>query len=58
MREVARTVSEAGLEPHMSAASALRQDWAAGFSDVAQAEELETMLDALLKRNQSENLSC
>jgi 3-hydroxyisobutyrate dehydrogenase-like beta-hydroxyacid dehydrogenase len=58
MREVARTVSEAGLDPHMSAASALRQDWAAEFSDAAQAEELETMLDALLKRAKSENSSC
>lgn len=57
MREVARTVAEAGLEPHMSAASALRQDWAAEFTDAAKVEELETMLDALLKRAQVESLS-
>ncbi len=58
MREVARTVSEAGLEPHMSAASAQRQDWAASFGDVASTEELEAMLDAILTRAKAGNLSC
>lgn len=48
MREVAQTVSEAGLQPHMSAASAQRQDWAAGFRETASVEELEAMLDAVL----------
>jgi 3-hydroxyisobutyrate dehydrogenase-like beta-hydroxyacid dehydrogenase len=50
MREVARTVSEAGLQPHMSAACAQRQDWAADFREQASIEELETMLDQVLAR--------
>lgn len=33
MREVATTVREAGLEPLMAMATALRQDWAADLSD-------------------------
>ncbi|MER9934117.1 DUF1932 domain-containing protein [Mesorhizobium sp. M0088] len=33
MREVSATVSEAGIAPHMSSATALRQDWAADLSD-------------------------
>lgn len=52
MREVAKTVTEAGLQPHMSAASAQRQDWAAAFRDSASIEELEAMLDAVLARSQ------
>ncbi|HEY0941210.1 MAG TPA: DUF1932 domain-containing protein [Steroidobacter sp.] len=52
MREVAQTVSEAGLQPHMSAASAQRQDWAAAFRESASIEELEAMLDAVLARAQ------
>ena len=50
MREVAHTVSEAGLEPHMSAASAQRQDWAAAFREAASIEALEPMLDAVLEK--------
>jgi 3-hydroxyisobutyrate dehydrogenase-like beta-hydroxyacid dehydrogenase len=50
MREVAQTVSEAGLQPHMSSASAQRQDWAAGFRESASIEDLEEMLDAVLAR--------
>lgn len=50
MREVAKTVSEAGLEPHMSAASAQRQDWAAAFREAASIEELDPMLDAVLEK--------
>lgn len=50
MREVAQTVTEAGLQPHMSAACAQRQDWAASFRDSASIEELEAMLDAVLAR--------
>lgn len=53
MREVARTVAEAGLQPHMSAAAAQRQDWAAEFGEMASIEELETMLDAMLARAQT-----
>lgn len=47
MREVARTVSEAGVAPVMSAACAERQDWAATHKD-ALSENLYTMLDALI----------
>ncbi len=48
MREVARTVSDAGLQPWMSAACAQRQDWAAGYRDAADDENLEGMLDVML----------
>jgi len=58
MREVAKTVSEAGLDSHMSAASAQRQDWAAAFRDAASIEELEPMLDAVLARATTEKVSC
>ncbi|WP_129645649.1 NAD(P)-dependent oxidoreductase [Peristeroidobacter agariperforans] len=58
MREVAQTVSEAGLQPHMSAACAQRQDWAARFREAASIEELEAMLDAVLSRAQAEKPSC
>jgi 3-hydroxyisobutyrate dehydrogenase-like beta-hydroxyacid dehydrogenase len=58
MREVAQTVSEAGLRPHMSAACAERQDWAASFRDAASIEELDAMLDAVLNRAQAEKTSC
>ena len=58
MREVAQTVSEAGLEPHMSAACAQRQDWAASFREAASIEELEAMLDAVLSRAQAEKTAC
>ena len=54
MREVAQTVSDAGLQPHMSAACAQRQDWAADFRDAASIEELEAMLDAVLSRAKAE----
>jgi 3-hydroxyisobutyrate dehydrogenase-like beta-hydroxyacid dehydrogenase len=58
MREVAKTVSEAGLDSHMSAASAERQDWAAAFREAASIEELEPMLDAVLSRAKTEKVSC
>jgi 3-hydroxyisobutyrate dehydrogenase-like beta-hydroxyacid dehydrogenase len=54
MREVARTVEEAGLQPHMSAACAERQDWAASFRDAASIEDLDAMLDAVLARATAE----
>jgi 3-hydroxyisobutyrate dehydrogenase-like beta-hydroxyacid dehydrogenase len=54
MREVAQTVIEAGLQPHMSAACAQRQDWAATFREAATVEELEPMLDAVLARAKTE----
>lgn len=50
MREVARTVGEAGLEPRMSAACAEWQEWAARHHDVA-GDDLEKMLDDLLAAN-------
>lgn len=43
MREVARTVEEAGLEPSMAHATAHRQDWAADISDAN--PELKTRSD-------------
>lgn len=58
MREVAVTITEAGLDPHMSAASAQRQDWAAAFKEAATIEELEPMLDAVLSLANTEKVSC
>ncbi|TXS90317.1 NAD(P)-dependent oxidoreductase [Parahaliea maris] len=48
MREVARTVSEAGIEPWMSEACVLRQDWAPAYRDALGEESLDGMLDAML----------
>jgi 3-hydroxyisobutyrate dehydrogenase-like beta-hydroxyacid dehydrogenase len=48
MREVAVTVRDAGIEPHMSTAAANRQDWAAAYAAAAHLEPLEPMLDAIL----------
>lgn len=48
MREVARTVSEAGVDPWMSEACVLRQDWAPQFSECRQEQSLGGMLDAML----------
>ncbi|WP_347136740.1 NAD(P)-dependent oxidoreductase [Parahaliea mediterranea] len=48
MREVARTVGEAGVEPWMSEACALRQDWAPQFSDTLGEASLDDLLDAML----------
>ena len=47
MREVARTIGEAGLAPHMSSASAAWQDWAATHREL-HAAELPQLLDGLL----------
>ncbi|WP_417320694.1 DUF1932 domain-containing protein [Emcibacter sp.] len=49
MREVARTVQEAGIEPLMSTASAERHDWAALRKDALREEDLADMLDAIMK---------
>jgi len=49
MREVAATVKNAGLTPHMSAACAERQEWAAHFKSAAEAESLEELLDGILR---------
>ena len=47
MREVAKTVNEAGLSPWMSAACAERQDWAAKFKAQLSETELNPLLDAI-----------
>jgi 3-hydroxyisobutyrate dehydrogenase-like beta-hydroxyacid dehydrogenase len=47
MREVARTVDEAGVSPWMSVATAERQDWAPQFKAALGEEGLEAMLDAI-----------
>jgi 3-hydroxyisobutyrate dehydrogenase-like beta-hydroxyacid dehydrogenase len=48
MREVARTVEDAGLHPWMSSACAQRQDWAAERAAALRHDELHAMLDAIL----------
>jgi 3-hydroxyisobutyrate dehydrogenase-like beta-hydroxyacid dehydrogenase len=50
MREVAQTVANAGLTPHMSAACAERQEWAAQFRAAAAAGSLESMLDSIVTK--------
>jgi 3-hydroxyisobutyrate dehydrogenase-like beta-hydroxyacid dehydrogenase len=47
MREVARTMAEAGVEPLMSEACAKRQDWAPQFAEALEQEDLKAMLDAM-----------
>lgn len=47
MREVARTVADAGLDPWMSRACVERQAWAPGFADALSEEELVPMLDRI-----------
>jgi 3-hydroxyisobutyrate dehydrogenase-like beta-hydroxyacid dehydrogenase len=47
MREAARTVGEAGVEPLMSAACARRQDWAAGRASPDD-KNLAALLDAII----------
>jgi len=47
MREVARTIAEAGLDPHMSSAAAERQAWAPRFATALSEQDLDAMLDAI-----------
>jgi 3-hydroxyisobutyrate dehydrogenase-like beta-hydroxyacid dehydrogenase len=54
MREAARTVAEAGIEPLMSEAIARRQDWASGRDGVAEAE-LGALVDAMLRQMDAED---
>ncbi len=54
MHEVAQTVSDAGVAPLMSTASAERQDWAAARKAAMTETELEPMLDAILKTIQAD----
>ena len=51
MREVAKTVAGAGLEPWMSSACAERQDWAGRRAALAGEQELGALLDRLLASN-------
>lgn len=51
MREAARTVREAGIEPWMSEACAQRQEWASRFAAALPHRELAPMLDAILAAN-------
>ncbi|MCH8333403.1 DUF1932 domain-containing protein [Candidatus Sumerlaeota bacterium] len=52
MREAARTVKEAGIEPLMSMATAARQDWSAAHRDAfVHADDLARMLDAMREAN-------
>jgi 3-hydroxyisobutyrate dehydrogenase-like beta-hydroxyacid dehydrogenase len=48
MREVAETVRDAGIEPWMSGACAIRQDWAADHRSAAERPALDDLLDAML----------
>jgi 3-hydroxyisobutyrate dehydrogenase-like beta-hydroxyacid dehydrogenase len=52
MREVARTVDEAGLQPHMSSACAAWQDWAGTHAEF-RADDLPRLLDGLLAAHAS-----
>ncbi len=47
MREAARTVGEAGVEPLLSQAIAARQDWATQFAAALDKQDLGAMLDAI-----------
>ena len=49
MREVARTVSDAGLTPLLSSATAERQDWSAARKKALEADTLPDLLDRLLE---------
>ncbi len=51
MREVAKAVAGAGLEPWMSSACAERQDWAGRRAALADESELAVLLDRLLASN-------
>ena len=47
MEEATRTVADAGIEPHMSAATVSRQAWAPRFAAALENQELTAMLDAI-----------
>lgn len=47
MREAAKTVTEAGLRPWMSQATADRQAWAPDYAEALKTEGLKPMLDAI-----------
>jgi 3-hydroxyisobutyrate dehydrogenase-like beta-hydroxyacid dehydrogenase len=55
MREAAKTVAEAGLEPLMASATAEREQWAAAYRDAhTLRHDLFAMLDAMRSDRQSE----
>jgi 3-hydroxyisobutyrate dehydrogenase-like beta-hydroxyacid dehydrogenase len=54
MREVARTVTEAGLEPWMSRGCAARQEWAAEHATALRHDTLAGLLDGILARTTTE----
>lgn len=56
MREAARAVADAGLDPLMSLACAARQDWAAGRLTGRVPASLTTLLDAVLASSGAESL--
>ena len=58
MREAARTVQEAGLEPWMSRGCVERQQWAAGHTDALRQQQLTDMLDNMLARVRSSAPQC
>jgi len=47
MRESAKTVAEAGVEPLMADATAIREDWAAAFKEALKEDDLGALLDAI-----------
>jgi 3-hydroxyisobutyrate dehydrogenase-like beta-hydroxyacid dehydrogenase len=49
MREVAKTVAEAGIDPWMSSAAVARQVWAADYKPALSNETLSALLDAILR---------
>jgi 3-hydroxyisobutyrate dehydrogenase-like beta-hydroxyacid dehydrogenase len=54
MREAARTVAEAGLEPSMSLACASRQDWSVAHRPTSHPAGLTALLDALMASSKIE----
>ncbi len=57
MQEVARTVSEAGIEPLMSTASAKREAWAPQHMAALKHQSLEPLLNAMLDANKQKKNS-
>ncbi|HVY85603.1 MAG TPA: DUF1932 domain-containing protein [Caulobacterales bacterium] len=55
MREAAKTVADAGLDPLMSTACAARQDWAAEALGGAHGDDLVTLLDAMERALKDKN---
>ena len=58
MREVARTIVEAGFEPRMSSACAVWQDWASVHHAASAHEDLADLLDAVTSDRSAGSLQC